>query len=95
MTDDEVQEALGDLDQAAILPPKTVAALRLVDLLTVERPSIDADTMAMLQRDLDPGEILEFASAIVVGSGWQKLIEAFGVRPDYWNEATPLPWGQK
>jgi alkylhydroperoxidase family enzyme len=95
MTEDEVQEALGDLDAAVLLPPKTVAALRLVDLLTVERPAIDADTMAMLREDLDPGEILEFASAIVVGSGWQKMIEAFGVRPDYWNEATPLPWEQK
>lgn len=95
MTEDEVQEALGDLDEAQTLPPKTVAALRLVDLLTAERPCIDADTMAALRQDLDPGEILEFASAIVVGSGWQKLIEAFGVRPDYWNEATPLPWQAK
>ena len=45
-----------------------------------------------LRADLEPGEILELAAAISVGSGWQRMIEAFGIRPDHWSEATPLPW---
>jgi hypothetical protein len=27
-----------------------------------------------------------------VASGWQRFIEAFGIRPDGWTEQTPLPW---
>ncbi len=86
-----VQAALGDLD-VADLPPKTVAALRLADLLTEPRPEIGPDVFESLQADLEPGEILELAAAISVGSGWQRMIEAFGIRPDHWSEATPLPW---
>jgi len=86
-----VQAALGDLDHAD-LPPKTVAALRLADLLTEPRPEIGPDVFESLRADLEPGEILELAAAISVGSGWQRMIEAFGIRPDHWSEATPLPW---
>jgi len=91
LTEDEVQAALGDLDQAD-LPPKTVAALRLTDLLTVERPEIDDPAFARLREELDEGEILELSAVIVIGSGWQRMIEAFGIRPDHWSEATPMPW---
>jgi len=86
-----VQAALGDLD-VADLPAKTVAALRLTDLLTEPRPEIGPDAFEALRADLEPGEILELAAAISVGSGWQRMIEAFGIRPDHWSEATPLPW---
>jgi hypothetical protein len=27
-----------------------------------------------------------------VASSWQRFIEAFGIRPDFWSDATPLPW---
>jgi hypothetical protein len=36
----QVEAALGDLDTAA-LPAKTVAARRLVDLLTAPQPTVD------------------------------------------------------
>ncbi len=94
LTEDEVQAAVGDLD-AADLPVKTLAALRLVDLLGVEHPVIDEATMAALRQDLSDGEILELSAVIVVGSGWQKMIEAFGIRPDQWSEATVLPWANR
>ncbi len=94
LTEDEVQAAVGDLD-AADLPVKTLAALRLVDLLGVEHPVIDEATMAALRQDLSEGEILELSAVIVVGSGWQKMIEAFGIRPDQWSEATVLPWASR
>ena len=89
--EDEVQQALGDLDRAA-LPARTVAALRLADCLSGERPAVDDALFAQLRQHFDEGEILELAAALTVASGWQRFIEAFGIRPDTWSESTPLPW---
>jgi alkylhydroperoxidase family enzyme len=89
--EDEVQQALGDLDQAA-LPARTVAALRLADCLSGERPTVDDALFALLRQHFDEGEILELGAALTVASGWQRFIEAFGIRPDNWSESTLLPW---
>ena len=88
LSEEDVQAALGDLDEAA-LPPRTVAALRLADCLTSERPQVDDALMATLRSAFDDGEILELAAALAVGSGWQRMIEAFGIRPDAWNSTAP------
>jgi alkylhydroperoxidase family enzyme len=89
--EDEVQQALGDLDRAA-LPARTVAALRLADCLSGERPTVDDALFALLRQHFDEGEILELGAALTVASGWQRFIEAFGIRPDNWSESTLLPW---
>jgi len=86
-----VERALGDLDHAD-LPAATVAALRLADCLAGERPLVDDALHAELRRHFDEGQILELGAALTVASGWQRLIEAFGIRPDSWSESTPLPW---
>ena len=91
LSEEDVQAALGDLDHAD-LPPRTVAALRLADCLTGERPAVDDALFADLRRHFDAGQILELGAALAVGSGWQRFIEAFGIRPDGWTEATPMPW---
>ena len=91
LTEREVQQALGDLDQAD-LPARTVAALRLADCLSGERPIVDDSLYGLLRQHFDDGQILELGAALTVASGWQRLIEAFGIRPDAWSEATPLPW---
>lgn len=91
LTEGEVQAALGDLERAD-LPARTVAALRLADCLTGERPLVDDALFAELRRHFDEGQILELGAALTVASGWQRFIEAFGIRPDAWSEATPLPW---
>jgi alkylhydroperoxidase family enzyme len=91
--DDEVQHALGDLERTG-LPARTVAALRLADCLAGERPEIDDALYAELRRHFDEGEILELGAALTVASGWQRFIEAFGVRPDAWSADTPLPWSR-
>jgi alkylhydroperoxidase family enzyme len=91
LSEREVQEALGDLDRVQ-LPARTVAALRLADCLTSERPAVDEALFAELRRHFDEGQILELGAALTVASGWQRFIEAFGIRPDAWSEATPLPW---
>ncbi|HXA98700.1 MAG TPA: hypothetical protein VN323_24255 [Candidatus Dormibacteraeota bacterium] len=91
MSEGEVEQALGDLDRAD-LPAATVAALRLADCLAGERPLVDDALHAELRRHFDEGQILELGAALTVASGWQRLIEAFGIRPDSWSESTPLPW---
>jgi len=93
LSEEDVQAALGDLDHAD-LPPRTVAALRLADCLTGERPAVDDALFADLRRHFDAGQILELGAALAVGSGWQRFIEAFGIRPDGWTEATPMPWAR-
>ena len=87
----QVEAALGDLGQAD-LPAKTVAALRLVDLLSAPHPAIDTATYQQLREHLDDHERLELGAALSVTAGWQRFIEAFGIRPDSWTEALPLPW---
>jgi alkylhydroperoxidase family enzyme len=91
LTESEVESALGDLDSAA-LPAPTVAALRLADLLTGPQPKIDDAVYADLRRHFDADQILELGVALSVASSWQRFIEAFGIRPDFWSDATPLPW---
>ena len=91
LTEREVQQALGDLEQAD-LPARTVAALRLADCLSGERPLVDDALFALLRQHFDEGQLLELGAALTVASGWQRLIEAFGIRPDAWSESTPLPW---
>lgn len=89
LTDEMVTAALGpldELDQAeegqAVLEPEVVVALRLADVLTSERPRVDAEFYAQLKEHFTDGQILELGSALAVASGWQVFIEAFGIRPD-------------
>jgi alkylhydroperoxidase family enzyme len=91
LSEAQVEAALGDLDHAD-LPTKTVAALRLVDLLSAPHPRIDTATYQRLRAHLDDRNLLELGAALSVASGWQRFIEAFGIRPDRWTEAMPLPW---
>lgn len=91
LTEDMVQSALGPLDQAD-LPAGTVVALRLADALTdTGVPSISPELRGELQEHYDEGQILELGAALSIASGWQRMIEAFDIRPDIWSEATPDP----
>ena len=93
LTEAEVTAALGNLDTAA-LPRATIAALRLADRLSDVRPHIDAAFYAELRQVLNEDEILELGAALSIASGWQRFIEAFGIRPDVWTDTTPLPWSK-
>lgn len=90
LTEEQVQAALGDLDQAD-LPAATIAALRLADRLTDPVPEVDGAFRDELRRHFDDDQVLELGAALSVASGWQRFIEAFGIRPDIWSEATPIP----
>ncbi len=84
LTEDEVQRAIGPLDENA-LDESTVAALGLVDTLTSPRPAVSDEQYAELRRHFDEAEILELAVALSLTTGWQRFIEAFGIRPDHWS----------
>lgn len=91
LTPQQADAAVGVLDEAN-LPPATVAALRLADVLTDSGvPTITTELRAELGRHFSDGQVLELGFALSIGSGWQRMIEAFDIRPDIWNEATPRP----
>ena len=92
LSETEAAEAVGPLSAATTLPPAQIAALRLVDALTDHGPPlVDTALLSELEQHFDKGQILELGTALSVASGWQRFIEAFGIRPDYWTEATPIP----
>lgn len=84
LTEEMVQEGIGDLDALAegVLPPAWVVALELADVLTSASPVVTPEFYERLQDHFDEGQILELGSALSVASGWQRFIEAFGIRPD-------------
>ena len=84
LTEHEVQQAVGELD-GCDLDERTVVALRLVDVLTSPHPALSDEYYEELRRHFDEGEILELAVALSLTSGWQRFIEAFGIRPDQWQ----------
>ena len=91
LTHDEVDAATGDLSKG-MLPPDTTVALKLADALTEYGiPNVAPELMAELLEHFDHGAILELGFALSVASGWQRFIEAFGIRPDYWSETMPSP----
>lgn len=78
-----VQAAVGDLDEAE-LPAATIMALRLADVLTSDSPVVSPDFHAELREHFSDDQVLELGAALAVASGWQRFIEAFGIRPDQW-----------
>ena len=88
LTEEMVQAGIGDLDALpdGALPPTWIAALRLADVLTSTSPVVTPEFYERLQSHFDETQILELGSALSVASGWQRFIEAFGIRPDGLNE---------
>ena len=84
LTEDEVQRAIGPLESSG-LDDATVSALRLADTLASPQPTVDDQQFADLRRHFDDEEILELAVALSLTTGWQRFIEAFGIRPDQWS----------
>lgn len=94
LDDNMVEAAVGDLDSEAagdVLDDATTAALRLADRLTSADPQVPPDLHDELRQHFSEGQILELGSALAVASGWQRFIEAFGIRPDQWTDAMPAP----
>jgi alkylhydroperoxidase family enzyme len=76
---------------SAVLSPATVMALRLADVLTSDTPVVTPEFKQQLGRHFSDDQILELGSALAVASGWQRFIEAFGIRPDSWTPGDSGP----
>ncbi|MEM9564818.1 MAG: hypothetical protein AAGA93_19505 [Actinomycetota bacterium] len=93
LDDEMVEAALGDLADPSVvarLGPATVLALRLGDVLTGPTPAVDEAFHRELRTEFTDGKILELGAALAVASGWQRFIEAFGIRPDSPGELRDL-----
>jgi alkylhydroperoxidase family enzyme len=75
------------------LPERTKVALRLADRLSGERRAVvDAELMTALRSHFSDDQILDLGMTIGFASGWQRFIDAFGIVPDRWTEASPSPF---
>jgi len=74
------------------LPERTKWALRLVDKLAFDHHGVDAEFYAGLREHFSDDEIMDLGMMGAFALGWQRFIEAFGVRPDHWKEGDTAPW---
>lgn len=74
------------------LPERTKTALRFADRLGGDRPSVDPEFHEELRRHFTDDQILDLGMTITFVSGWQRFIEAMGVRPDRWMEGGTSPF---
>jgi alkylhydroperoxidase family enzyme len=89
---EELVAKLVDYERAD-LPDRTKAALRYVDRLTSDASQVDRVFYDELRRDLTDDELLDLGMVAMFFSGWQRLIDAFGIVPDRWREGDELPFG--
>ena len=88
---EDVVAKLADYE-ASDLPERTKMALRFADRMTAATPTIDSEFHAALRRHFTDEQILDLGMTITFASGWQRLIEAFGIVPDRWVDGSPPPF---
>ena len=75
------------------LPDDWKAALALADHLSGDRSgTLPPETYDRLRQYFDEPTILMLGALLAVGSGWQTMIEAFGIRPDTYDPSHREPW---
>jgi alkylhydroperoxidase family enzyme len=74
------------------LPERTKMALRFADRMSAPAPAIDREFHAALRQHFSDDQILDLGMTITFASGWQRLIEAFGIVPDHWIDGSPAPF---
>jgi len=89
---EELVAKLADYERAD-LPDRTKAALRYVDRLTSDAWQIDRAFYDELRGNLTDDELLDLGMVAMFFQGWQRLIDAFGIVPDRWQEGDALPFG--
>ena len=90
LSEDHVQK-MHDYENSD-LPERTKMALRLTDRLFQDRGRIDDAFYGRLREHFDEDELLDLGMTLAFVLGWQRFIEAFGIRPDNWSEGMACPW---
>ena len=89
---DEVIMKLGDYHNSD-LPDSWKASLSFSEHLAgTPKGPIPADLQARLEQHFSSPQILRLGALLAVGSGWQRMIEAFGIRPDHYEPGQAGPW---
>ena len=89
------EEVIRKLDNYATsdLPEPWKAALSFSDHLSGSpKGPIPDELHAGLSQHFSADEILRLGALLAVGSGWQRMIEAFGIRPDHYESGQDGPW---
>ncbi len=90
---EEVILQLVDYENSALLPDSWKAALRLADHVSGDNSGkIDDELYAQLREHFNETQILRLGALTAVASGWQRMIEAFGIRPDHFESDQAGPW---
>ena len=90
---EELIAELADYESSALVPPAWKAALRLADHVSGENSGvIPAEMYEQLREHFSEPQILRLGALTAVASGWQRMIEAFGIRPDHYDAGQDGPW---
>lgn len=89
---DEIIGQLADYRNSD-LPDAWKAALSFSDHLAGSPKGPIPDEMNdELSKHFSSVEILRLGALLAVGSGWQRMIEAFEIRPDHYQTGQAGPW---
>ncbi len=89
---DEKLSQLSDY-RTSDLPDSWKAAIALSEHLAgAPKGPLPATLDAELKLHYSASEILRLGALLAVGSGWQRMIEAFGIRPDHYDDGQDGPW---
>ena len=89
---DEIIEQMGDY-RSSDLPAAWKSALAFTDHLAGNPKGPIPETLYVeLGEHFSQAEILRLGALLAVGSGWQRMIEAFGIRPDHFEPGQDGPW---
>ena len=89
----EVVAQLTDYE-ASELPESWKAALALCDWLSGFEHSgvIPPEMYERLNDHFNEQQILRLGALLASASGWHRMIEAFGIRPDHYQAGQSTPW---
>lgn len=90
---EELIAQLADYENSTLLPSSWKAALRLTDHVSgANSGQIPAELYEQLREHFTEAQILRLGALTSVASGWQRMIEAFGIRPDHYEPGQDGPW---
>ncbi len=90
---EEMLTELGDYENSAHLAPSWKVALKLADHMSgTNNGAIPEALYAQMQEHFNEAQILRLGALLAVASGWQRMIEAFGIRPDHYVDGEAGPW---
>lgn len=90
---DEVVAQLVDYERSELLADSWKAALRLTDFITSGTGGAMPEALFdELREHFSEAQVLRLGALLAICSGWQRMIEMFGIRPDHYEAGQAGPW---